>query len=648
MIMQIDRIALYRNNGEVRVIPFRLGAVNIITGKSRTGKSAIIDIVDYCLGRSTYNIFEGVNRATVARYAVVFQVSDGQVLIAKPPPQGAAKSQSRVYMETGREIELPALAKLEPNTNDDAVTAYLSRVLGISENRTEPGEGRTTDSFEATVDHTKFYLFQEQGLVANRKLLFHRQDEQFMPQHIRDTLPYFLGAVQEERIDLVQRLRDAKRQLTTIRRRIGESESIVRDREALALALVAEAREVGLLTSGVDVVARDPMVALREAARWTPAVPLEEATGEIEQLQRDLREGEAAIADQMRRIREAEAYLREASGYGRAAEVHAHRLQAVEVVSGEIDMGSCPLCLSTLSTPTPTVGALQESLQQIRRELEGVRREEPRVATYLGELRDALHELRVRAGSTRDALNAAFAERDQAQALRDTNTRAARVAGRISMYVENVEAIDESAPLRLAEREAERRVEEMMMQLAPEEVEERMESTLRMISNDMTTWAKELDLEFAGNPYRFDYRRLTVVADTPERPIPMERQGSAENWLGCHLILMLSLHHHFISRNRPVPGLLILDQPSQVYFPSYDAYRALGGEEVDLEEVGADVVAVRRMFSFLFDVTESLAPDLQIIVMEHANLPDQRFQDALVEEPWRGERALIPPAWIEE
>lgn len=644
--MQIDRIGLYSNNGDIREIPFRKGAVNIITGKSRTGKSAIIDIVDYCMGRSTYNIFEGVNRATVAWYAVVFQVGEGQVLIAKPPPQGAAKTQSRVYMETGHEIELPPLSHLEPNTNDDAVTAYLSRVLGISENRTEPGERRTTDSFEATVDHTKFYLFQEQGLVANRKLLFHRQDEQFIPQHIRDTLPYFLGAVQEERIDLVQRLRDAKRQLTIIRRRLSESQSIVRDREALAQALVVEAREVGLLSSGADAVMGDPMGALREAARWTPEVQLAEATGEIEQLQRNLRQAESAIADNVRRIREAETYLREASGYGRAAEMHEHRLQAVDVIPGEVDTGTCPLCLSELKTPPPTVGALQESLQQIRLELEGVRREEPRVAAYLSQLRDELHELRERARTIRDALNAAFSERDQAWMIRDASARAARVAGRISMYVENVEAIDESAPLRLAEREAEQRVEELMLQLAPEDVEERMDSILRVISSNMTLWAKDLELEFAGNPYRFDHRRLTVVADTPERPIPMDRQGSGENWLGCHLILMLALHEHFIARHRPVPGFLILDQPSQVYFPSYDAYRALSGRQVDLRALGADEMAVRRMFSFLFNLTESLTPHLQIIVMEHANLPDLRFQAALVEEPWQGERALIPSAWI--
>ena len=69
---------------------------------------------------------------------------------------------------------------------------------------------------------------------------------------------------------------------------------------------------------------------------------------------------------------------------------------------------------------------------------------------------------------------------------------------------------------------------------------------------------------------------------------------------------------------------------------------------MDLEEVGADVLSVQRMFNFLFDITEALSSELQIIVMEHANLPDARFQAAIVEEPWRGEHALIPPAWIRQ
>lgn len=162
----------------------------------------------------------------------------------------------------------------------------------------------------------------------------------------------------------------------------------------------------------------------------------------------------------------------------------------------------------------------------------------------------------------------------------------------------------------------------------------------------MTKWAEFLELESAGFPYRFDPKKLTVIADRPERAIPMERMGSAENWLGCHLITLLALHKHFHTQKRPVPSFLVLDQPSQVYFPSRESYMALEGNSSNLNEVSADVVAVQRMFNLLFDVCEELSPNFQIIVMEHANLEDERFQEALIEEPWTGGRALIPEEWL--
>ena len=39
------------------------------------------------------------------------------------------------------------------------------------------------------MSHTKFYLFQEQGTVADRDTLFFRQSEQFLPQALKDTFP---------------------------------------------------------------------------------------------------------------------------------------------------------------------------------------------------------------------------------------------------------------------------------------------------------------------------------------------------------------------------------------------------------------------------------------------------------------------------
>lgn len=56
--------------------------------------------------------------------------------------------------------------------------------------------------------------------------------------------------------------------------------------------------------------------------------------------------------------------------------------------------------------------------------------------------------------------------------------------------------------------------------------------------------------------------------------------------------------------------------------------------------------AVRKLFQVLYDFVEKEVPGFQIIVTEHANLRDQWYQDALVEDPWTKPPALIPADWI--
>lgn len=54
---------------------------------------------------------------------------------------------------------------------------------------------------------------------------------------------------------------------------------------------------------------------------------------------------------------------------------------------------------------------------------------------------------------------------------------------------------------------------------------------------------------------------------------------------------------------------------------------------------------MQYIFDLLFKVLQELAADLRIIVLEHTNFRDQRYQDALVVQPWgKGRLALIPYA----
>lgn len=67
-----------------------------------------------------------------------------------------------------------------------------------------------------------------------------------------------------------------------------------------------------------------------------------------------------------------------------------------------------------------------------------------------------------------------------------------------------------------------------------------------------------------------------------------------------------------------------------------------------LEELADDDrAAVRRLFEFIFEVTDTLSPKLQVIITDHADLNEEWFQVA-VKERWRGGIKLVPASWYEE
>jgi hypothetical protein len=51
--VQLLSVILYNAQGAIRRVDFRPGRLNIVTGESRTGKGALLTIVDYCLGRKS-------------------------------------------------------------------------------------------------------------------------------------------------------------------------------------------------------------------------------------------------------------------------------------------------------------------------------------------------------------------------------------------------------------------------------------------------------------------------------------------------------------------------------------------------------------------------------------------------------------------
>jgi hypothetical protein len=258
------------------------------------------------------------------------------------------------------------------------------------------------------------------------------------------------------------------------------------------------------------------------------------------------------------------------------------------------------------------------------------------------ELRSAEATVRAELEANRVALDRLAAGEEAVSQHQGRLDLGAWVRGRIDYYLEKATQLSEDriAGLRRAQTALIHRVNELEAELDPERIRDAATSSLVSIGQQrMTPMANQLGLEHADASVRVDLGRLTVVADTPTGAVYMDTGiGSAKNWVGYHLATTLSLQAHFISHQRPVPSFLVLDQPTQAFFPS-----DVAAEEAR-DEDRRDALA---QFTLMRDVVAELDNRLQIIVLEHADFDEPWFREAVVER-WRDGEALIPRTWYED
>jgi len=171
--------------------------MNIITGNSKTGKSALISIVDYCLGSSSCAVPEGVIRNCVSWYGVRFTDGSSEHFVARRSPDPGRTTTSDAYYAVGARVTPSSAAELTATTNIDSVVERLTSVVGIGLNRHEPPEGQTRNPITAKLRHALAFVFQTQNEISQPGFLFHKQSDNWVTQSIKDTLPYFWGAVDD-------------------------------------------------------------------------------------------------------------------------------------------------------------------------------------------------------------------------------------------------------------------------------------------------------------------------------------------------------------------------------------------------------------------------------------------------------------------
>jgi hypothetical protein len=641
MSFQILEVVLYNRDGRRRVLSLSPGTVNVITGDSKTGKSALIEIVDYCLGAGECRIPEGIIRRTVGWVGVKLQTSKGVVFVARRCPDRGRRSSTDVFIKSGQNVETPESNDLRQTTNDQGLIDLASGWAGIGANIHVPAVGQTRPPLSAHIRHALAFCFQPQDEILQRGRLFRGTDDGFFHRAVVDTLPYFLGAIDDDHVRKREKLRELQVLLRGCERELAELRALRGDGASKATGLLAQARDVGLTSAAANT--WEEAVAVLRAVAKTPLVDVPPPDGKAGEEYARLSAERRTLLDRHRRLRDevaaVQSFAVEERKYTEEATEQLGRLRTVGIFADVDPQSACPTC--TQSLPQDKAPPGREELEKRRDQLAGrtkvVLDATPRLDTAVLKLEAELGSLQLGLDRNRGQMQAVRTSQTQLATADQDHTRRAHVLGRISLYVESLSdlGLPDSNALEKKAAQLKSQIDALEEQLSEEVVRERMQSIGSLLSQKLTEWAAGLELEHKG-PIRFDFRKLTLVTDTANGPVPMAQTGSGENWVGYHVLAHLALHSFFEEQKRAVPRILFLDQASQIGYPP--------DPEVNPTAADDERARVARLFKLVFDVTRALAPDFQVVMTEHADLTEDWYQASVVER-WRNGAALIPADW---
>lgn len=633
--MRLADLVLYSYGSSIRRLRFETDGLNIITGESKSGKSAIIHIVDYCMGSDECHVPLGIIREKVEWYALRIVAGGSNIFIARKNPAPGRKSSAEIFLDFRDDDEIPEKEQLLVNSNTDGLRRALGSLVGIRENLHVPPPGQTRAALEANFRHAIIYCFQDQSLIDNKNQLFYSQNDPWVAQAIKDTLPFFLGAVDEDELLKQTQLGLLRRRLRQLEQQLALAVSWKEASVERGQAYLAEARQVRLV--GSDIRPIDPAMVF-DTLRSISQMQLEDfefinADDELIRLE-EIRDGlRTEYFAVVKRIEDALSLSISQRDYG--TELLEQKARLSLLPDEWPDEIVCPICNSHVPEAEVAVENLLADIDDVARRIADLQAHGPRLQAHISELEKRQSTLRGRIMESQAQINRIVEQTEALRSARDLRARQARVQGRVSAFLEQQASADEQTVLEHNVDELRRTVARLESDTEGDNYYDRLKNAEVNLEDKVTTYSRELELEHARGRTRIDIRKLTVVSETPLGSIPLEDMGSGDNWVGCHVASHMALHTWFRERSRPVPSFVIFDQPSKAHYPP--EANDLGAIEDD------DRKSVVRLFRFLFEKTSMSSP-FQTIVLDHADEKEPWFQDSVIER-WRQGKKLIPEDW---
>lgn len=633
---------------KIHFVTFNEG-LNIITGKSSTGKSAMIEIFDYCFGNSDYTVPVGVITDVARIYCTVVYKDGNYLIVARRPSENKA------------------FIKVENNdfvSNIDNFTMeYFNRYdfLGISDFNKELGHFFGLDITDVTEDEAEkdylgrkkgrpsirnviSYILQHQNLVANKHALFYRFDEKETREQTIEQFKIFSGFVDQEYFVKKQELKKLERdvkQLELKQEREKEYQNSLIEKLSFHLKEFHAVSGRSLETQASEMV-KYPKQHLEKLSAFIVDVDYNSDSYNTELL--GLKEKRQTLTLEVRNLNSKLNNINASINFAKQYSAKSNNLSNTIIPTGN-QTSICPFCKTVHTTVNNEQIRLSEAIKWLNSELQktpyfldSFQEEKQKLENKIGEEKKKIAEL----NSEIDRIEAIDKNLQKQQSL---ERQAQKILYKIESFLENIVESNQDV-IENDIKEYKKNIKATNTILTEKyDISEKMKRAGENINKKMNEIGSSFDFEDSYKPInlKFDLNTFDLYQERDGHKIFLRSMGSGANWLYCHLSLFLSLQYYFCSMGEKsvVPPVLFIDQPSQVYFPSIEIDEA---EEFDRSKLkkDTDIEAVTNMYDqlvkFCDDTEKETGIRPQIIVTDHADkleLKNANFESLINGRRWR-------------
>ncbi len=636
MKINIKQIILFNDKGEKRNISFNEG-LNIVTGDSKTGKSALIEIVDYCLFSSRSSIPKGKISEFADLFVVIFQINEIYIVVGRYSSQSVNKiTEAYLNIETNYEniknIELNYFDNIALKPIKDDVQTEFEEYLGLSLKKLETDNDNLG---KISIRDAVSFLFQHQNLIANKHAIFYRFDDIYKRKRVIEGLPVLLGLADAEYYNLIKeksildrKIKAEEKMLLNMKDKQDNKAQFLRDNIQLYYSMIGQTLEQNLSLPELKKISSTlplpPVDSVINPEKFRKLTSYEE---EREKKYTELEEVEKALND-----------LNSSTDNSLNYSQSLINLKNMQKFNTEYKNSNicCPLCDNPVEELNTNIANIENSKIKLLDELTKIgsyNKDNSEIVKRLDERKKELNKELKTLTSHIKALT--MEEKDYSDNLNKREQliyQKGLLESTMRYFLENTEKDinkEELNNLRKSLKEVNDSLKKYLM------LNSFQDETEKILKEQMDRIASKLDFEKELLPidFYFDLEKFTFKHRHNKQDIRLDEMGSGANWLACHLSIMLAfLHLNCKNKNSSMPSFLMLDQPSQVYFPKTAKKNELNkDEEEDFDE---NIKQVRVIFKVLneeielIETTTGIKP--QIIVLEHAN--DEEFKKFIIKE----------------